>query len=64
MDFTRLANIVRKIDNIKFIAKVIEGLEGTAVESVDDLSEALEDALYYANDWGIDVKRWNQNDRK
>lgn len=55
MDFTRLANIVRRYDDIEFLASEIEALEGTEeVESVDDLSEALEDELGYAGEGEAD----------
>ena len=55
MDFIRLANIVRRYDDIDFLASEIEALEGTEeVESVDDLSEALEDELGYAGEGEAD----------
>lgn len=45
MDFKKLARIVRSFGDIEFLAAEIEALEGSEVESVDDLSEALEDEL-------------------
>lgn len=50
MDFTRLAEIVRKFGDVEFLAAEIKALEGSEVESVDDLSEALEDELSYAGE--------------
>lgn len=50
MDFTRLAEIVRRFGDIEFLAAEIEALKGSEVESVDDLSEALEDELGYAGE--------------
>lgn len=50
MDFTRLAEIVRRFDDIEFLAAEIQALEGSEVESVDALSEALEDELGYAGE--------------
>lgn len=48
MDFKKLARIVREFGDIEFLAAEIEALEGSDIESVDDLSEALEDELGYA----------------
>ncbi len=51
MDFIRLAKIVRDYNDIEYLAAEIEALEGTTeVESIDDLSEVLEDELSYATD--------------
>ena len=48
MDFKRLAEIVRSFGDIEFLSAEIEALEGSEIESIDDLSDALEEELGYA----------------
>lgn len=51
MDFKRLAEIVRSFGDIEFLAAEIKALEGSDIESIDDLSEALEDELGCAGNY-------------
>lgn len=54
MDFTRLAEIVKRFGDTEFLAAEIEALQGSEVESVDDLSEALEDEFGYTGEGETD----------
>ncbi len=51
MDFKRLADIVRQFGDTDLLAAEIEALEGSPeIESIDDLSEVLEDEISYAGE--------------
>lgn len=50
MDFKKLAEVLRKFEDINFLATEIESLDcKSGVETVDDLTEFLEQELEYAN---------------
>lgn len=50
MNFKRLADVIRRFEEIDFLASEIETLTSNRdVETVDDLTEFLEDELNYAN---------------
>lgn len=49
MDYKALAEVVRRFDNVELLAAEIESLQDnmTEVETIDDLTEVLEDELDY-----------------
>ncbi len=50
MDFKKLAEVLRKFEDINFLATEIESLNyNSDVKTVDDLTEFLEQELEYAN---------------
>ena len=48
MDYKKLADVIREFDDIELLASEIESLDGEGVESIDELTEFLEDELHYA----------------
>lgn len=51
MDFKRLADVIRKFWDVEYLIDEIETLsDDQGIETVDDLTEFLEDKLDYANE--------------
>ena len=48
MDYKKRAVVIREFDDIELLASEIESLDGEGVESIDELTEFLEDELHYA----------------
>lgn len=50
MNFKRLADVIRRFEDIDFLVSEIETLpDGRDIETIDDLTDFLEDELHYAN---------------
>lgn len=47
MDYKRLATVIRRFANIELLASEIESVDIQGAETIDELSEYLEDELDY-----------------